>query len=261
MPIIQSVERALRIMNLFDEHTKELKITEISSLLGLNKSTVHSLLKTLISYNYIEQDMETGKYKLGMKLFERGNVVAHGLDLRGVARKYLNKLSTKTGHTLHLVVLSGKEGVYIDKVAGTSATIVYSRIGKRIPLHSSGVGKVLLAYKEEREIADILKDYHYVKQTENTITNEHDFKKELQKVKEQGFAMDDEENEPGVCCVAVPVRNHSGEVIASVSLSMPEPRAKTEELDQVIEYMKDLSSNVSTELGYDSLKLGKASHL
>ncbi|WP_408011562.1 IclR family transcriptional regulator [Pseudalkalibacillus sp. A8] len=248
MPIIQSVERALKILNLFDEQTTELKITEISSQLNLNKSTVHSLLKTLQANHYIEQDLETGKYKLGLKLFERGNLVINSLDIRTIAKKYLQDLSAETGHTLHLVVLSGQEGVYIDKVAGTSATIVYSRIGRRIPLHSTGVGKTLIAFKKEFEINELLKDYHYIKRTPNTITNEQDFRKELLKVKEQGYAIDNEENEPGVVCVAVPVWDHNREVIAAISLSMPEPRAKFE-MENVVSRLKQVGEEVSRKMG------------
>ncbi|RBW70951.1 IclR family transcriptional regulator [Bacillus taeanensis] len=255
MPIIQSVERALRILDLFDEHTTELKITEISSRMALNKSTVHSLLKTLQMHGYIDQDTETGKYKLGMKLFERGNVVIHSLDLRSIARKHLVNLSNETGHTLHLVVLSGKEGVYIDKVEGISATIVYSRIGRRIPLHSSGVGKALIAYKREHELHDILKGYEYIQQTEKTITNEEDFRKELANVRNNGFAVDNEENEPGVCCVAVPIYDHLGEVAAAISLSMPTPRATEEERSEVITRLKEAAMKISNELGYNKVAL------
>ncbi|GAA4726100.1 IclR family transcriptional regulator [Brevibacillus fulvus] len=248
MPIIQSVERALQILNLFDEHRSELKITEISSELGLNKSTVHSLLKTLQKYQYIEQNRDTGKYRLGLKLFERGNTVINSLDIQAIAKKHLQELSVKTGHTLHLVVLSGQEGVYIDKVQGTSATIVYSRIGKRVPLHSTGVGKALLAFKAEAELNEILKNYRYIKQTENTIANEAAFRRELRKVKQQGYAVDQEENEPGVVCIAVPVWDYKDEVIAAISLSMPAPRAKTELPDMIV-HLKELGRNVSRQMG------------
>src|SRR4051812_48942171 len=109
MPIIQSVERALQILDLFDEQTSELKITEISKRINLHKSTVHSLLKTLQAHRYIEQDVESGKYRLGMKLFERGNLLLQSMDIRSVARKYLLDLSVETGQTTHLVILDGHE--------------------------------------------------------------------------------------------------------------------------------------------------------
>ncbi|NTZ18600.1 IclR family transcriptional regulator [Paenibacillus sp. JMULE4] len=172
MPIIQSVERALRILDLFDEYHKELKITEISSRMDLHKSTVHSLLKTLQEYHYIEQNPDNGKYRLGMKLLERSSRLVQSLDIRQAANPFLQKLSKTTGQTAHLVILDGKEGVYIDKVEGDKAVIRYSRIGRRIPLHCSAVGKALIAFKSPEQIRSILKGYEYQKHTEKTIRTE-----------------------------------------------------------------------------------------
>src|SRR5690606_35998987 len=105
LPIIQAVDRALRILDLFDEHHTELKITDISNRIGLHKSTVHSLLKTLQAHGYIEQNPENGKYKLGLKLVERGNLVLNSLDIRTIAKRHLLDLSHQTGLTVHLVIL------------------------------------------------------------------------------------------------------------------------------------------------------------
>lgn len=251
MPIIQSVERALRILNLFDEYSAELKITEISNQLNLNKSTVHSLLKTLEKHHYIEQDVESGKYRLGLKLLERGNFVIHNLDIKPAAKKYLNDLSLKTGCTVHLVILDGKEGVYIDKVEGTSKTILYSRIGRRVPIHCSAVGKVLVAYKEKGELRQILNGYTYHSQTANTLTSEKDFLTELERVREKGYAIDNEENEQGVFCIAVPVRNHLGHVSAAISITMPVPRLKREKTEKIVPLIKEVGINISKELGYE----------
>ncbi|MFD2922228.1 IclR family transcriptional regulator [Halobacillus naozhouensis] len=251
MPIIQSVDRALSILNLFDEYSPELKITEISERMHLNKSTIHSLLKTLQKNHYIEQNMENGKYKLGMKLFERGNFVIHNLDIRSTAKRHLIDLSMKTGHTINLVILDDKEGVYIDKVEGTSGTILYSRIGRRIPVHCSAVGKALVAFKGEEELNRILDGYIYKKQTPHTITSEKSFRNELEEVKKRDYAFEKEENEPGVCCFAVPVRDHMNQVVAAVSLSMPSARMKMEDLDAVILQLKKTGENISAQMGYN----------
>lgn len=250
MPIIQAVERALKILDLFDEQDMELKITDISERMQLHKSTVHSLLKTLQVHGYIDQNTENGKYRLGMKLFERGNFVIHGLDIRKVAKRYLVDLSMKTGQTTHLVILDDKEGVYIDKVEGPLATILYSRIGRRIPIHSSGVGKALVAWKSEKELQSILDGYHYVAQTSKTITNERDFRKELEKIREQGYAIDNQENEPGVRCIAVPIRNHQGHVIAAVSISTLVSRVDDQELEHFLQLLKEAANEMSEQMGY-----------
>lgn len=250
MPIIQSVDRALKILDLFDEHNTELKITEISERMMLHKSTVHSLLKTLKKHHYIEQDLENSKYKLGLKLFERGNFVMHSLDIRTLAKEYLNSLSQKTDLTVHLVILDGKEGVYIDKVESSSATVLYSRIGRRIPIHCSAVGKALVANKSNSELEKLLEEYQYIKRTENTLTNKEDFLRELETIRETGYAIDNQENEPGVYCIALPVRNYTGKVVASISISSPVMKINEEKMKGNIELLRVASNELSEKLGY-----------
>lgn len=250
MPIIQSVDRALHILDLFDEYNKELKLTEITERMSLHKSTVHSLLKTLQKHHYIEQNKENGKYTLGLKLFERGNYVIQSLDLRTVAREQLVELSKRTGRTVHLVILDGKEGIYIDKVESSNASILYSRIGRRVPIHSSGVGKALVAFKDPAELEKILEGYEYKKQTRHTITDRESFLEEMKKVREQGYAIDNEENEPGVYCVALPIRDHSGQVVAAISSSTTASHITDENLESMIEDLKITANKLSEKLGF-----------
>ncbi|WP_096186882.1 IclR family transcriptional regulator [Evansella halocellulosilytica] len=251
MPIIQSVNRALKILDLFDEYNKELKITEISEKMMLHKSTVHSLLKTLEKHHYIEQDKESNKYRLGLKLFERGNFVGYTLDIRGLAKEYLHSLAQKTNLTVHLVILDGKEGLYIDKVESHTASILYSRIGRRIPIHCSGVGKALVADKSDKDLESLLTDYEFIKRTENTITEKEEFLQEIELVRQRGYAIDNQENEPGVYCIAVPVRNYSGEVVAAISISSPVMRVTDEQKTKNIELLKQASNELSQKLGYE----------
>ncbi|WP_153720692.1 IclR family transcriptional regulator [Sporosarcina cascadiensis] len=251
MPIIQSVERALGILDLFDEYDKELKLTEITKRMNLHKSTVHSLLKTLQKHHYIEQNNENGKYYLGMKLFERGHYVIQNLDLRALARESLLTLAKVSGRTIHLVILDGREGIYIDKVENPNAAILYSRIGRRVPIHSSGAGKALVAFKEPAELEKILDGYEYTKQTKNTLTDKETFLQELKTIKEQGYAIDNEENEPGVCCVALPIRDYTGQVIAAISSSTAANHLTNEELEKIIESSKTTADELSRKLGYD----------
>lgn len=253
MPIIQSVDRALRILDLFDENENEIKITDISNRMGLHKSTVHSLLKTLHMRGYIDQNPENGKYKLGMKLFERGNMVIHGLDIRKIAKTHLVDLSTKTGQTTHLGILNGKEGVYIDKVEGPKAVILYSRIGRRIPIHCSAIGKCLVAFKDKEELRKLLQGYVYDVQTSKTITNEEDFLIELELIGKRGYAMDNQENEPGVCCIAVPIHDHTGQVIAAVSMSTLVTQVDDAELERFTEMLKKEANGMSHKMGYGML--------
>jgi len=251
MPIIQSVERALKIMDLFNEYTTELKITEIGERIGLHKSTVHSLLKTLQEYSYIDQNPENGKYRLGLKLAERGNFVISNIDIRKAAHKNLIDLAAKTGQTVHLGILDGREGVYIDKVEGEQSIIRYSRIGRRLPLHSTAIGKVLLAYQEPHEINRLLQDYHYQQQTTSTITNEAVFRKEIEKIQQQGYAIDNQENEQGVQCAAVPIFKGKGKVLAAISISTLVSRVSDEELAIFIDILKTSCQELSEQMRYD----------
>jgi IclR family KDG regulon transcriptional repressor len=252
MPIIQSLDRALKIMDLFDEQSPELKITEISARMGLHKSTVHSLLRTLQLHGYIDQNAETGKYKLGLKVLEKGQLVLRGMDIRTVARKHLEALSSRTGQTTHLVILDGKEGVYIDKVEGEKAAIRYSRIGRRVPLHSSAVGKVLLAYRKREDIEALLRNYTFTVQTPATIRDKDTLLQELERVREQGYAVDNQENEPGVRCGATPIRDHTGAVVAAMSISTVTSAVDDKLFHQYVLLLQEEGKNISRLLGYRS---------
>ncbi|MNI40454.1 Transcriptional regulator KdgR [compost metagenome] len=250
MPIIQSIERALQILDLFDEQTSELRITDISRMMNLHKSTVHSLLKTLQVHRYIDQDAESDKYRLGMKLFERGNLLLQSIDIRTVARKHLLDLASQTGQTVNLVILDRSEGVYIDKVEGEKAVIRYSRIGRRIPLHSSAVGKVLAAFRSSSELNALLDGYEFVGQTPKTITDRVAFELELDNVKRDGWAVDNEENESGVRCVSVPVRDHQAQTAGAISVSTLLSAVNDEQLQQIVKQLSDTADRISVELGY-----------
>lgn len=251
LPVIQSVDRALQILDLFDEYERELKITEISERLNLHKSTVHSLLKTLRLHRYIEQNPENGKYRLGLKLFERGNYVVHAIDLGTLTKPYLYSLAKQTMQTVHLVTLDEKEGVYIDKVeGGLTSSSVYSRIGRRVPIHCSAVGKALVAHKSPSELNLILTNYKFSRQTDFTITNKEVFLKELVDVRKQGYSVDDQKNELGVYCIAVPIHNYTNEVVAAISISSPIMRFTVKEREKQIELLKENAKSLSTELGY-----------
>lgn len=250
MPIIQSLDRALQILDLFDEYTTELKMTEISARMGLHKSTVHSLLRTLQLHGYIDQDEETGKYKLGLKMLEKGQLVLKRMDIRTVARKHFEALSARTGQTVHLVIRDGKEGVYIDKVEGEKAAIRYSRIGRRVPLHSSAVGKVLLAFGKREETEALLRDYAFTAQTPATIRDKETLLRELERVREQGYAVDNQENEPGVRCGATPIRDHTGAVAAAMSISTLTSAVDDELFRRYLLLLQEEGKNISRLLGY-----------
>ncbi len=252
MPTIQSVDRALQILDLFDDQNKEMKITDISARTGLNKSTLHALLKTLQARGYIDQNDDNGRYRLGMKLVERGNFVISSIDIRTVCNRFLVDLSTKTGQTTHLGILDAGHGVYIDKVEGQAAIITYSRIGRQLPLHCTAMGKVLVAFQDEQARERILEDYSYDPMTPRTITGEDAFLQEIATVREQGYAIDEQEHVKGVRCAAVPIFDHKGKITAAISLSTLTSIVNNRDFERYIGLLNSIGSEISVLIGHRS---------
>jgi IclR family KDG regulon transcriptional repressor len=248
--LIQSVERAADILELFLVTKPELSIKEISENLNLSKSTVHGIIKTLEHRGYLQQNPEDLKYKPGIKLFELGNFVGKHLDIGKIARPIIRDLVDELNETVHLVSLQRDEIIYIEKVEGHSALTIYSHIGKRAPFHSTGVGKAILAHLNENEANRILSSINLESFTKYTMTNIEEIKEQLHSIREQGYAVDDEEIELGLKCIAAPIFNHQGNVIASISCAAPKMRLDENRLPQVIAGIKRAAAEISSDLGY-----------
>ncbi|MDF2962557.1 MAG: IclR family transcriptional regulator [Paenibacillus sp.] len=151
-----------------------------------------------------------------------------------------------------MVILDGKEGVYIDKIEGDKAAIRYSRIGRRVPLHSSAAGKTLIAFRNPEEVEQLLKGYPYIQQTASTVADEASFLHELADIRLLGYALDDQENEPGVRCAAAPIFNHAGDTAAAMSISTMISVVDDEQFQQCIELLKREAAQISQLLGYKS---------
>nr|WP_106780491.1 IclR family transcriptional regulator [Lysinibacillus timonensis] len=250
MPLIQSVSRALEILQLFDENHRSFSIKEISTKLDLNKSTVHSILKTLKHYGYIIQDSETAEYSLGWSLYERGNLLMSQIDIKPKARKHLMKLNQQTNETVHLVIRVDSEPLYIDKINGNNTIVINSSIGRKVNLHSSAVGKILMAYLEQSEIDSIMKNYDFKPTTGNTILNYNDYLTELENVRSLGYAVDNEENEAGIYCLSMPVYDYTQKVVAAISVSSPTVNFTETKKKEILDYLERCTLDLSMELGY-----------
>ncbi|MEH7127871.1 IclR family transcriptional regulator [Neobacillus drentensis] len=248
--LIQSVERAADILELFLVTKPELSIKEISENLNLSKSTVHGIIKTLEHRGYLQQNPEDLKYKPGIKLFELGNFVGKHLDIGQAARPIIRDLVDELNETVHLVTLQRDEIFYIEKVEGHSTLTIYSHIGKRAPFHSTGVGKAILAHLNESDANRILSSIKLESFTEHTITNIEKIKELFHSIREQGYAVDDEEIELGLKCVAAPIFNHQGNVVASISCAAPKMRLDEIKLPKVIAGIKKAAADISRSLGY-----------
>ncbi|HWR40992.1 MAG TPA: IclR family transcriptional regulator [Patescibacteria group bacterium] len=247
---IQSVFRALKMMEYIAECRQEAGLTEIGRGVGLSKSTTHGLISTLERCGYIRQNPATGKYSLGLKLFELGQAYAAGLDLREVALPYLRELSARYQETVHLAVLSEGDVVYIDKVDGPLSIGIRSRVGGRNPAHCTGVGKVLISAVDPKKLELLYAGKTMKRFTEHTVTDWDTLRSELQKVREVGYAWDREEFENELWCVAAPVRDGSDTVAAAISLSGPAQRMKSTDREQVAADVLNTAQKISRQLGY-----------
>jgi IclR family KDG regulon transcriptional repressor len=224
-------------------------LSDISEKLGIHKSTALRMLCTLESLNCVVHDIDTGRYRLGVHLLELGSTVLEGLDLRREAKPFLQELSVASGEIVHLAILDQESVVYIEKIEAPHVLTLYSRVGRRAPATCTAVGKVLLAHAKG-EFKDCVTRASLVKYTEGTITEPGELVRELNDVKKNGYAIDNEEHEEHVRCVAAPIRNHQGEVIAAVSITGPSVRMTMERIQELVPLVMSGASAISKRLGF-----------
>jgi len=248
---IKVLDKTFSILNILLQHDSSMHITEISEKLELYPSTTHRILDTLKHWGYVEQDLKTQKYRLGLKALELGMAKLHQMDLVKEATPYLKELVKLCNETVHLGVREEGEVLYLAKEESSQTIRMISYVGKRAPLYCTALGKVLLAYLSAEERKKILGEKALPRLTENTITDKRQLEKELDKVREQGFALDQEENEKDVRCMAAPIRNYQGEVIAALSISSPIFRIDKNAQNNIKEALIERSRKISKRLGYN----------
>jgi len=248
---IKVLDKSLSVLELLLQQDSAMNMTELSEKLGFYPSTTHRILDTLKYRGYVEQDSHTQKYQLGLKTLELGMAKLHQMDLVREATPYLKELVNQYNETVHLGVLEEGEVLYLAKEESSQTIRMISYVGKRAPLYCTALGKVLLAYLSAEERKKILGEKELPRLTENTITDKRELEKELSKVREQCFALDREENEKDVRCVAAPIRNYQGEVIAAVSISSPIFRLDKNIQNNLRKALLETSKKISKRLGYN----------
>lgn len=247
---VQSVDRALQLIEIVSQHRNGCGVTELAHTLEISKATVFRLVSSLVNYGYIEQHPETKNYKLGYKLLELNTRLLDSIDLRTQALPFLKALEDLSNEVVHLVVPNGGEVVYIEKLEGNETLRMHSQVGKRAPMHCTGVGKVILAYLPEPVLKKIIEEKGLPKITIHTIDNEQDLLIELEQIRNQGFGFDLEENEIGISCIAAPIFNHKGEITAALSISGPTLRMTHEKMESLKKTMVDTCTQISKRLGF-----------
>lgn len=252
--LVQTIERTAFILDIIGQYANGLSLGDLAREAGLPKGTAHRLVSSMVYFDFVRQDPATRNYQLGFKLVDLGNLLLSQIDLRSEARPYLIHLSELVKETIHLVVRDGDKALYIDKVdlnIKFSGLQMISRLGSRIELHCSSVGKVLLAYMENHEVEAIISNTGLIKRTAKTITNPTRLMRHLASIRQNGFAIDDEENEEGIRCVAAPIRSESGRVAAAMSISGPTTRITMERIETDLNArVCETANQISAKLGY-----------
>ena len=247
---IKSIDKALVILEEI-KNNKQASLAEISKNLKINKTTAYHILCSLEQAKYIRKNNGTYKYELGIKLMELGFAFSEQLDFTKEAMPYLQYLVDKYSETVHLAVMDEDQVFYVDKIEGTKSINIRSNKGKKLPLHCTGVGKVLLAFQPEATIKRIIDEQNLTRYTDNTIVNPQELNYELSKIRNSGYAIDDEEIETGLLCVAGPIFNYTGQVVSAISISAPKIRINTQTLKVYIHEIRQACDKISAALGYN----------
>ena len=252
---VQSLDRAFNILELLSQETRGIAVTEIGRRLDLHKSTVHRLLSSLRSRGYVEKDIQSGNYKLGLGFVELASLHLNGLELKTEARPFLHQLTQMTGQTSFLAIKDGAEVVYIDKAETFDSLRHYSIIGKRLPLHASSLGKAMLSGCSDEEIARIYPDQDLKILTKKTIPTLDALIAEMRQIRDRGWATDDEENEMGTHCVGAPVFDYRGGVIAAVSTAWDFKAHPQLSWDKFAKYVVRCAAGISIKMGCTQTKI------
>ncbi|MBN1547846.1 MAG: IclR family transcriptional regulator [Syntrophaceae bacterium] len=259
--LIQTIERVSLILEMVGQASQGMSIRDLAVGLNLPKGTIHRILSSLSYFGYIRQDPKTKSYFLGLKFMDLNAQLINQLDFRKVAEPVLRDLAEKTKQTAHLVVLDRDEVVYVDKIEtqGQAGGLkMASRVGSRNPVHSSSVGKILLSYFSEEALEDFLQKKGLPRRTANTITDPDRFRDHLKIVRNQGYAIDDEENEKGIRCLGAPIFDGKGEPVAAISVSGSIFQMTKEAVQDVIKgEVIAAAAEISRRLGFQDEKSGR----
>jgi len=231
---IEALSRGLQVLEVFSEASPCLTLTEIASAVGLDKSTAFRFVYTLEKLGYLERDPETKQYRPGLQVLRLGFTALNSLEMAQIAQPHLKALSAECGETTNMAVRDGAEIVCVARNKTHQIISANLQVGSRLPVHCTCMGKAQLVALSRRELSDLLGEGPYPKMGPNTITTLDALVAELDKVRQQGYAVNDEELAAGLRSVAAPVRHRNGEIVAAINISIPAARAPCQELEQVL---------------------------
>lgn len=250
---IQSLERAVAILDSLLDKPQGEKLTVIAQELGLSKSTTFGLVSTLENLGLLHQSSQSGKYMLGIKLLTYSDVLRSSLRLPDMANSLMEKLAIRFGENVHLATLDDGSVLYLGAVTTSHAMQVVVHIGGRAPFYSTSLGKVLVAALPDDEIDALLERTELIPRTKNTICDKNLFRAELQKVRAQGYASERDEGEIGIACFAAPIRNRAGQVTAAISIAQPTARLERRDPQEIVQALLETARDISDTCGDLSL--------
>lgn len=248
--VVQSVDRVLSILQAFIDERGPLGVTEVAARLKLHKSVAHRMMATLQYHGYLKKNDETDKYIVGAKAFELGSVFANSTNLIEEGKLAMVKLVAESGMESNMAVLENGSVLYLASIEQEKARHRNAAHGQRRPIHLTALGKSLLAWLPSETIAETMRDYVYERRTSKTIGSFEQFARELEIVRERGYAIDDEESVLGMRCVSAPVRDYTGDVVAAISISGTSKLIPSDKTDVYGGMTMDCANLLSRRLGY-----------
>ncbi len=245
---VQSVERALDLLELLARSSGWVGISELSAATGQPVGTVHRLLMTLVARGYVMRDSRKRRYALGTTARMLAGTDSPVLNWSEIATPFLHELVEISGETANVVVIERDRAVYVAQAQSRRMVRMFTELGNRVPLHSTGCGKVLLAYQPDSVLASIITQTGLPAATHKTITDPKQLRQELEKIRQQGYAIDSGEQEEGVRCIAVPVYDPVGKVVAAMGISGPSSRLDSKHAPFLTQHLKRTSAGLSARL-------------
>lgn len=239
--LIKSVQKACNILSLFNSDSTEMGTTELSKKLNLSKSSVHKILLTLEYEGFLVQNKTNDKYSLSTKFFEIACSYLNKMNFSELVKPLMEHLVDKFNETAHFAVLDDNEIVFVEKMTGNQPIQILSKKGKRCPIYCTSSGKIILANLTEEKAKEIVDNIEFKKFTNNTITSKEELLKEIDMIKDRGYSIDDEEFEVGIKCIGLPIKNISGNLIGSLSITGPKFRMTDEKIRQIFDSFNNYS--------------------
>lgn len=244
------LDKGLEIISLLAQVRRPLRVSTIAGLLSLPRTTVYRLIASLEQRGFVKRTDTQATYFLSLKFLELAEIVRESLELRALALPFMEKLRDEVDLAVHLVVRDGDEAVYVEKVESNRPVRLFTRVGRRAPLHVTACPRILLASLSDAEIEDYISCTEMVKYTPTTVADSDTLRKSIQEIREKGYSIAWGELEPLTAAIAVPIRDYRREVVASLSLAGPDWYFKSEDLSRFLSRLKLYAAQISQELGY-----------